>query len=507
MIEIWYIYPFLFADTSELKFTTILNTKIGIKTLTPNFSLMSCNISNSSSTGLTMALFGHMIYDFAGTHIENTKEEGILLSGVGNLSLVNMTVQNSTYGLHLETVSGSLSLTECTFQNCSTAVVVLYTSYSLAGNISVENSAFIDNSRGVSLKIQNNDAENVIRFTNNYFLNNTGLTLQIVAPSYELYRSGRGRRREVDVGGNVFENSSDIMLRTYNFMNLSFHDNIIRGGNKTTQSNTCLLDMNARADQNLTYTNFDVSTNIFEANIGDCIMYLDAYDYVINGTVFYNQFLSNNVKDSVLKVNTRWFNLSENIFDNPLAPFDVNVTVSGEGIIPASNNWWGSANLDSVKYRIFDFMYDPSLMLLNITPILTDNTFDCSSVDNCSNKGECVRPNGCRCNSGWAGLACEEYDCGGVADCSGNGQCIGPNQCECSDGWTGQQCAYATCFSVSNCSNHGVCYRPDICICAKDYTGNDCSSCVAFRWGPDCKVCPACQNGLCDVDTGKAFVY
>ena len=488
-----------------LNFTTVRNTRFGVKALSHHFILSTCNISSSSETGLSIALgAGRMLHDFAGTNIENATKEGVLLTGNGNLSILNMTVKNSSRGVYLSSDYGSLSLTGCSIWNCSAAVDVYYRSTAKAGNISLENCHFINNTKGVILKTKNNNAENVIKLSNNYFFNNTDQTLQIIAPSYEYwYSNDRGLKREVDVGDNVFENSSDIMLRTYNLMNLSFHDNTVVGGNKKTESNICVLDVYVRGNKDLPHKQFDISTNVFERNTGPCVVSLDSYDYKYNGTVFYNQFLSNDVKDSVVKVNTRQFNLSENIFDNPYSPFDLYVTIEGNGTIPASNNWWGSADYASADHRIFDFREDISLMFVNITPILTDQTFDCSSVANCSGHGECVRPNGCRCYSGWAGSKCADYDCAGVSNCFGNGLCVGPNKCDCFDGWAGEQCIYATCFNVNNCSGHGFCIRPDVCICAEDFTGNDCGSCVAFHWGPDCQLCPACQNGVCDVNTGN----
>ena len=68
--------------------------------------------------------------------------------------------------------------------------------------------------------------------------------------------------------------------------------------------------------------------------------------------------------------------------------------------VNASNNWWGSADLTSAYSRLHDQRRHPLLMLIDIEPILTESTMDCSGVANCSDRGECVSPNRCRCNTG-----------------------------------------------------------------------------------------------------------
>ena len=497
-----------------MSFTDILNTKTGVVALSPYFTISACNITNSSTTGLSIAQRDDdpMVYDFAGTKIENTREEGVVLNDNGHCSLYNLTVRNaSKHGIYLDTYTGSLSLREVTVQNCSTAVEVYFRQTNLAGNVSMENCKILNNSNGVILKSQNYYSENVIKLTKNYFFNNTGMTLDIIAPSYEhWYPNDFNQTRVVDIGYNIFENCSDIRLQTHNLMNVNFHDNSVINGKKETKTNKCALDVNTRGSRHLSYRTIDVSTNVFERNRGTCVISLESYDYEFSGRVFYNQFLSNSVEETVVTINTRHFNLSENIFDNPDSPFDLYVTMADysprNGTIQASNNWWGSADPGLARYRVFDHYDDSSLMYVNITPVLTEQTFDCSAVKNCSRNGECVRPSGCRCYSGWAGSECADYNCADVVNCYGNGKCTGPNVCQCDSGWTGSQCIYATCFSVNNCSGHGFCVRPDVCTCAKDYTGSSCDSCVPFHWGPDCKLCPACQHGVCDLDTGNKHI-
>ena len=72
----------------------------------------------------------------------------------------------------------------------------------------------------------------------------------------------------------------------------------------------------------------------------------------------------------------------------------------GDASVNASNNWWGGADANVVYRQVYDFHWDSSLLMVNITPVLTGRRIDCSDVNNCSSNGECVSPNKCRCFSG-----------------------------------------------------------------------------------------------------------
>ena len=76
------------------------------------------------------------------------------------------------------------------------------------------------------------------------------------------------------------------------------------------------------------------------------------------------------------------------------------IFVSGSGIVNASHNWWGNKDTGEAQNRVYDSKQDSSLLTLDITPILTERRIDCSNVNNCSENGECVSPNRCRCFSG-----------------------------------------------------------------------------------------------------------
>ena len=68
--------------------------------------------------------------------------------------------------------------------------------------------------------------------------------------------------------------------------------------------------------------------------------------------------------------------------------------------VNASYNWWGGADATSALGRIYDQRRSSHLVLLDIEPVLTESTIDCSGVANCSDREECDGPDICRCDSG-----------------------------------------------------------------------------------------------------------
>ncbi|CAE7752416.1 megf10 [Symbiodinium sp. CCMP2592] len=189
---------------------------------------------------------------------------------------------------------------------------------------------------------------------------------------------------------------------------------------------------------------------------------------------------------------------TNNLMVNPASRHELEV--EDAVIFNATENWWGTADLQEAAQRVVP----PESA--NISPILLQGSFSCETVANCSGNGICSQPETCSCDSGWAGNSCQEVDCTEVLQCSGRGVCVEPNVCNCSDGWLPPFCATATCDAVSNCGGlqRGVCVRPDTCTCRLGYTGDDCLSCASGFYGAGgivstCLPCPLCRNGgTCD---------
>ena len=114
---------------------------------------------------------------------------------------------------------------------------------------------------------------------------------------------------------------------------------------------------------------------------------------------------------------------------------------------------------------------------------------DCEAVNQCSNKGECISSDKCRCLPGFIGADCGQMaDCSHLANCSGQGVCVSTEMlnvsCSCYLGFTGDNCSQPTCTTVNNCSAQGTCVEAEFCKCDFGYIGTDCSnfSCEAVNY-------------------------
>ncbi|XP_071178471.1 uncharacterized protein [Mytilus edulis] len=401
---------------------------------------------------------------------------------------------------------GHLTVKSSNITNCSTAAYVPFGITSkAAGNLTLHSCRISNCSNGVKYSMGNVWNINSVDIKYNIFSNITNNALSVNFPSNDYNNRYIGH---VDIGFNTFYNTCHIYLKTWNNANLSFHDNTIEYGN-CEGLGKCYLEAYAKGNKETKGRMFNISTNIFKDLVSDCIVDLVSSDSAgfFEGVFYFNQFLTTETTVGTITLDSKCFNFSHNIFDNPMSPYDIYVKKKAPTSVNASNNWWGNANTDQAYERIFDFHRDNSLLLVNITSILTDRNIDCSGVDNCSSNGECVSPNKCRCFSGYAGKLCSGYDCSGVHNCYRNGRCVGPNLCDCNPGWSGQRCIDALCSNVNNCSDHGFCIRPDSCTCASAFTGENCSLCIPLHWGNNCDPCPNCRNGECNINTGTCDCF
>ncbi|XP_052075239.1 uncharacterized protein LOC127712684 [Mytilus californianus] len=488
---------------STINYAQINNTMQGFTAFTNGFEMKHTHINNSRASCLSIKPENTDVttHDFEGTSISNCKEIGISVFGNGEINVYNVNIQNASVGIKMDTYYGHLTVKSSNITNCSTAAYVRFGRTSqAAGNMTLDSCRISNCSNGVDYSMGNVWDINSVNIKYNIFTNITNNALSINFPSNDYNYRYIGH---VDIGFNTFYNTCLIYLKTWNNANLSFHDNTIEYGN-CEGLGKCYLDAYAKGNKEIKGRMFNISTNIFRDLVSDCIVSLVSSDDagVFPGVFYYNKFLTTQATVGTVTLDSNCFNFSHNIFDNPKSPYDLYVKKTGTSSVNASNNWWGNADADIAYERIFDFHRDNSLLLVNITSILTDRNIDCSWVNNCSSNGECVSPNKCRCFSGYAGKMCLGYDCSGVHSCYGNGLCVGPNLCECNHGWSGQQCINALCSNVNNCSDHGFCIRPNICTCASSFTGENCSACIPSHWGTNCDPCPNCRNGECNLNTG-----
>lgn len=486
---------------SLLRRLDVIASKNGILIERNMVNVSMCMIYNTTFTGLTIRGDVGLEFDLEGSSITQSGKYGVYVNSGGKFSLRNLTVSGSqSSGIYLDFRSGDIHLSDITLSNnTGTGIDATFSGWYRPETFILSNSLLQNHLINTALKLVTlyRASSVMIEIRDNQFINNTGGSIEMDLPKATV--TGATSNRNASVINNEFIGSGKVFIRSRNYMNITVADNKFISGN----SSGCILDVKIEDRNDIPNKVIDISANLFENNTGRCIVSLASKMYNYTGIFQYNHLVMNNPTTSVMLLDTPYFDISYNIFDNSRVRYDVRVVYEGTTIVPAENNWWGSKDIYSARYRIFDQLLDPQLLMLDIEPLLTDRAYECNAVDNCSGQGQCIRPNICRCHTGWSGSNCSGWTCADVNDCYGSGICVGPNECDCNDGWTGGVCVVATCINVNNCSKHGFCRNPDQCVCYQEYTGADCASCSAGRWGMDCSPCPKCLHGSCNATTGN----
>ncbi|XP_041349606.1 uncharacterized protein LOC121368912 [Gigantopelta aegis] len=492
----------LLQDTlrkSLLENVIVSGSRRGLVVNTNTLNISNCYINNTLESGITLQTKVRT-FDLNGTVVTSSQLHGITATFNKYLYVKNGTVSNNTkHGIFISGDNGEVYLTEMTVDGNMEYGIGVEINGREQKMITIAKSEFINHQNtALHTKTTYSYSNTHILIKDNKYTNNTGQSITInFDNSYD-----SSRPQNISILSNSFIQSGAVNIKTRYSASVAVKDNSVMDCNC---GNDCFFTLDVYSGSSVnTPHNITISTNAFSRVTGKCVVLLKTDTKKFPGSFQYNQITASNVDESTILVNSPYINMTYNILDNPSADYEVKVLEEGTGVIRAPNNWWGTKDIERVKTRILDHRQDPRLFTVQYTPILTDQTFDCSQVNNCSGQGECVRPNGCRCQSGWAGRDCTLYDCSDFGNCQGNGQCIGPNLCECSSGWTGTSCVTATCYGVSNCSgpNRGLCILPNKCFCLSQFHGLDCSECAEYHWGPDCYPCPTCKHGICDVNTG-----
>ncbi|XP_041350118.1 uncharacterized protein LOC121369231 isoform X2 [Gigantopelta aegis] len=493
----------LLQDTlrnSLLENVIVSGSRKGLVVNTNTLNISNCYITNTKESGITL-LTKVRTFNLNGTVVTSSYLHGITVKVNRYLSIQNGTVSNNTkHGIFISGDEGEVYLTEMTVDGNIEYGIGVETNGGEQQMMTITKSEFLNHQNtALHMKSTNSYYSNThILIKDNKYTNNTGQSIAInFDNSYYTYRP-----QTVSILSNSFIQSGAVNIKTRYNASVAVKDNSVMDCNCGSD---CFFTLDVYSGSSVnTPHNITISTNSFSRVTGRCVVLLKTDTKKCPGSFQYNHITASKVVESTILVNSPYINMSYNILDNPAADYEVKVLEEGTGVIRAQNNWWGTKDTERVKTRIFDHQQDPRLFTVQFSPILTDQTFDCSQVNNCSGQGECVRPNGCRCQSGWAGRDCTLYDCSDLGNCQSNGQCIGPNLCECSSGWTGTSCVTATCYGVSNCSgpDRGLCILPNKCFCLSQFRGLDCSECAEYHWGPDCYPCQICKHGVCDVNTG-----
>ncbi|WAR18316.1 WIF1-like protein [Mya arenaria] len=456
---------------SNIVNTHIMNTKFGLA-IRSGVNVRRTLISNSSSDCLTiLSSDGENVFDFENTTIEFCDNAGIAinstLDGKGNTRIRNACIKNASIGLNTHTVYAvNMTLEQLDFRRCKKGLII---------------NSYAENDNTTVRIVENN-------FTD---IPSNVLLLNILPPK----TVGNGVNKTFHISSNSFSNSCGINITTTAATIAAFANNLMRDSD-CLSNNYCFFEV-----KSLNRTSFDMTANRFENINSSCIVKLGDGDH-LRGKFIYNQLRNNFASTSTVVADTYDYDIFHNFFDNPSSVFEVLTTLQGSSYLNVTKNWWGRPDETYVYHRIHDKSGDSTLIRFNVTPVLTEREFDCHNVNNCSENGACAGPDYCSCISGWTGVSCSQHSCSELNNCYGNGVCVGPNDCSCAHGWTGKSCIEASCFNVGNCSDRGICIRPDVCQCAATFTGTDCTECKPFYWGSECRPCPNCHHGTCDMHSG-----
>ena len=322
----------LLVETSVISRTELHNTKTGIRILSGHVQLTRVVVDNSSRNCLEIA---DVSTDFLlkASRFSHCGEAAISVTSSGLIDIDNVTINSGSIGVKVEAVQGHLSLRDShIFAMTSSAVDVYYTDYTGAGNLTVENSAIYDCSSGIQYRSQNYRSNVRVRVYNNSLTSVESDVLTVTLPPHSSYdQSADINERRVDVGRNTFDDVCDISLSTWSNVNMTFHDNTVKNCDCLTSAQ-CLVTALSQSYSLIDDRVCDVSTNMFRNNTDQCLVRLKSYrdDITFDGTFLYNQLLANDVTDAAVIIESRYFTLSQNRFENPASDFDVKAVTTGK---------------------------------------------------------------------------------------------------------------------------------------------------------------------------------
>ena len=291
--------------------------------------------------------------------------------------------------------------------------------YDKRQNVYISGNTFSENrlSAQLSLLYQNN-----LTLVGNKFEN--GTTKNIACVKIYVYDC------HMTLEGNDFSNLPGSALYIYE-QNHGTNVFTIKANTMTSISDTPLVIINRYSTQ------IWIDHNVFHSNNAvekPAAIYLNI-NGSLSGNITHNDFTENNGKTIIqlrgtsaagigaigIDSNTLYKNVASvatiatadvfpaihyNMFSNPQTRYDLHVTVREEGFMNATYNWWGIATSEGVAGRIWDESDESGISHVQSEPFLTTPEISCTGVANCSGRGECVRPDTCKCHSGWTDSRC-----------------------------------------------------------------------------------------------------
>ncbi|XP_064597702.1 uncharacterized protein LOC135464136 [Liolophura sinensis] len=476
-------------DFSRLQNVMINDTEHGLRIDSLKVHMSEVELSNTKSTGVVITA-PYAQFDFGGSVIRDSLYDGVQIQSLGSRGVANVTVLNSgNNGIHIQSKFGLVKVVHVNISSSSSAGINIKYSYDhlVSQSVIVENSIVENhhNDDGLKIKTQSNLGPSFVNVRGNTMKNNTvgSLSVEVIAP--QRLQRPLNENRSVSIVDNVFEHGGPVAVWAVNNVSVEVENNEFKAGGDQSD---CLLLVRAELSETQASTDkwrkVHVDGNIFNSVSGECVVELRSSP----SEIFSGEFTHNNITQSysslaTVRIKSGKYRLNDNNFDNPRSRLEAYVEVehpggSLVGSINAENNWWGTTVLSEIYARVYDREEDPDVYSLDVQPFQGHMIFDCSKVNSCSGRGDCIGQNTCGCHSGWAGPKCGEYDCADVSMCQGHGDCSGPNKCDCFSGWFGTTCETPICSSVNNCSSQGTCISPNSCRCDSGFQGANCTDVV-----------------------------
>lgn len=319
----------LFVEFSSIHLLHMSNTEKGFVAYTSQFEIKRSRISSSKGSCITItpSSDGDITYDFSKTLIDSCKSHGILITESGSVIVRNVHINSVSTGIVMEEQQVNLQIFD---SNITNSIKGVYTeSGYYGGTLQVRRCSFANCSNGVDFRTHYVSDKNTVEINENNFSNITRDALHIELPSNEY--NTNAYMGHANIGLNVFTNTCHLYLQTWNNASLSFHDNTIQNA-FCRQPNQCLVDLLTETKSTHVGRYIDFSTNIFTNIDSECCVNVFTSDVIgeLNGTFYYNQFLSTQSNLATIILESRHFNLSYNIFDNPETSLDIYVKRKGK---------------------------------------------------------------------------------------------------------------------------------------------------------------------------------
>ena len=315
---------------SDIHNAELVNTEYGFVSYTDLFEFKRSTIFNSSHSCITLNLKNNYNYSIEEINMKHCSDIGIGLVGEGKIHVDNVHIENAKTGIYVNGEKGKLQLTSSIIEHCVSAVHLEYGySSSDAGDFKLEHCRIAHCANGINYGVRFVGRPAQIAINNNMFTNISKNTLSINFISYE-YRNDKHSTGYIDIGLNTFRNVCDIYLKTWNNATLNFHDNKVENSS-CLDSDNCLLHAFAKGNKQIQNRVFSVSTNVFTNINSKCVVKLQSSgdDAGFDGLFYYNQFLFTRATLGTTLLDSMYFNISHNIFDNPLSLYDVYVQRKG----------------------------------------------------------------------------------------------------------------------------------------------------------------------------------